>query len=231
MVAVQGFDINGCIYHWNPVSEKLYGMGLKEVLEKPFHELFLDKKEAGRFLADLKKVFEEGLPVETREFVIITAGGEKKWVYSSMFPVFEDGRCLEAIRMEMDITERKKVEERLEYLSTHDPLTGLYNRGYFEEAIHRLDTPHSRPVSIIVCDVDDLKLVNDTMGHDKGDDLLKAAAAAIRLPFVLLISWPGSAAMSLPLSCPTLPEMPPSVPFAVSRNLSINTTAPIHSSP
>jgi diguanylate cyclase (GGDEF)-like protein/PAS domain S-box-containing protein len=183
MVAVQGFDINGCIYHWNPVSEKLYGMGLKEVLEKPFHELFLDKKEAGRFLADLKKVFEEGLPVETREFVIITAGGEKKWVYSSMFPVFEDGRCLEAIRMEMDITERKKVEERLEYLSTHDPLTGLYNRGYFEEAIHRLDTPYSRPVSIIVCDVDDLKLVNDTMGHDKGDDLLKAAAAAIRLPF------------------------------------------------
>lgn len=62
MVAVQGFDINGCIYHWNPVSEKLYGMGLKEVLEKPFHELFLDKKEAGRFLADLKKVFEEGPP-------------------------------------------------------------------------------------------------------------------------------------------------------------------------
>jgi diguanylate cyclase (GGDEF)-like protein/PAS domain S-box-containing protein len=183
MVAVQGFDINGCIYHWNPVSEKLYGMGIKEVLEKPFHELFLEGKEAERFKEDLKKVFDEGLPVETREFAIITASGEKRWVYSSMFPVFEGDHCLEAIRMEMDITERKKVEERLEYLSTHDPLTGLYNRGYFEEEMRRLDTSRFRPVSIIVCDVDDLKLVNDTLGHDKGDALLKAAAAAVSLPF------------------------------------------------
>jgi diguanylate cyclase (GGDEF)-like protein len=100
-----------------------------------------------------------------------------------MFPVFEGDRCLEAIRMEIDITERKKVEERLEYLSTHDPLTGLYNRGYFEEELRRLDTSRFRPVSIIVCDVDDLKLVNDTLGHDKGDALLKAAADAIRAPF------------------------------------------------
>lgn len=183
LVAVQGFDINGCIYHWNPVSEKLYGMSMKEVLEKPFHKLFLKGRDEKRFLNDLKRVFNNGLPVENREFAIVTANGEKRWVYSSMFPVFEGGRCLEAIRMEMDITERKKVEERLEYLSTHDPLTGIYNRAFFEEEMRRLENPHFRPVSIIVCDVDDLKVINDTFGHGKGDKLLKAVADTIKLPF------------------------------------------------
>ncbi|MGI6329089.1 MAG: sensor domain-containing diguanylate cyclase [Dethiobacteria bacterium] len=183
LVAVQGFDANGCIYHWNPVSEKLYGMSLKEVLEKPFHKLFLKGIEERRFLNDLKWVFERGLPVENREFAINTENGEKRWVYSSMFPVFEGGNCLEAIRMEMDITERKKAEERLEYLSTHDPLTGIYNRAYFEEEMRRLENPRFRPVSIIVCDVDDLKLINDTFGHGKGDSLLKAVAETIKSPF------------------------------------------------
>ncbi len=182
LVAVQGFDINGCIYHWNPVSEKLYGMSMKEVLEKPFHKLFLKGSDEKRFLNDLKRVF-SGLPVENREFAIVTANGEKRWVYSSMFPVFEGGCCLEAIRMEIDITERKKVEERLEYLSTHDPLTGIYNRAFFEEEMRRLENPRFRPVSIIVCDVDDLKVINDTFGHGKGDKLLKAVADTIKMPF------------------------------------------------
>ncbi|NMB42348.1 MAG: diguanylate cyclase [Firmicutes bacterium] len=183
MVAVQGFDINGSIYRWNPVSEKLYGMSFQDVLEKPFHELFLDDEEAKRFKNDLKKVFEKGLPVETREAAVITADGERKWVYFSMFPVIEGDRCIEAICMEMDITERKKVEKRLEYLSTHDPLTGLYNRGFFEEKMLDFEDPRFQPVSIIICDVDDLKLVNDTLGHDQGDILLKATAAAVRFPF------------------------------------------------
>ena len=100
-----------------------------------------------------------------------------------MFPVIEGDRCIEAICMEMDITERKKVEKRLEYLSTHDPLTGLYNRGFFEEKMLDFEDPRFQPVSIIICDVDDLKLVNDTLGHDQGDILLKATAAAVRFPF------------------------------------------------
>ncbi len=183
LVAVQGFDAHGCIYHWNPVSERLYGMSIQEVLEKPFHNLFLEGEGKRRFLNDLKWVFEKGLPVENREFAINTADGEKKWVYSSMFPVFEGGSCLEAMRMEMDITERKKAEERLEYLSTHDSLTGIYNRAYFEEEMSRLENPRFRPVSIIVCDVDDLKLINDTFGHGRGDSVLKAVAETIKLPF------------------------------------------------
>lgn len=183
LVAIQSFDANGCIYHWNPVSERLYGMSRLDVLEKPFHELFLKGEETGRFKKDLKRVFEECLPSEARECEIKTANGETRWVYFSMFPVLEEGRCLEAIRMEMDITERKKVEDELEFLSIHDALTGLYNRGYFEEEMRRLDNPRFCPVSIIVCDVDRLKPVNDFWGHTEGDILLQAAAQAIKRPF------------------------------------------------
>jgi len=82
-----------------------------------------------------------------------------------------------------DVTERNQMESKLKYLSMHDVLTGLYNRAYFEEVIHKLEDKPNSPVSIIVCDVDGLKIINDTFGHAAGDDLLKAAAAIIRQSF------------------------------------------------
>ncbi|NPV90130.1 MAG: PAS domain S-box protein [Firmicutes bacterium] len=80
----------------------------------------------------------------------------------------------------LDITDRKQTEEKLEYLSLHDTLTGLYNRTFFEEEMRRLGDGRRLPVGIIVCDVDGLKMVNDSLGHDRGDRLLKDAAEAIR---------------------------------------------------
>lgn len=82
-----------------------------------------------------------------------------------------------------DISERKKATEQLKYLSLHDAMTGLYNRRYFEEELRRLDINRHKPVSVISCDVDALKLVNDTLGHKKGDELIKAAAKIIKHPF------------------------------------------------
>ena len=80
----------------------------------------------------------------------------------------------------IDITDRKQTEEKLRYLSFHDALTGLYNRGYFEEEMERLKSSRQFPVSIITCDLDDLKQINDTLGHDVGDQAIKAAANILR---------------------------------------------------
>ena len=71
-----------------------------------------------------------------------------------------------------DITERKLAEEEIKYLSFHDKLTGLYNRAYFEEEIRRLDTERQIPISIVIGDVNGLKLTNDIFGHLEGDKLL-----------------------------------------------------------
>lgn len=81
--------------------------------------------------------------------------------------------CLGVLR---DVTERKKVEEKLKYMSFHDSLTGLFNRTYFEEELRRLNTKRQLPISIIVGDVNSLKLVNDAFGHLKGDLYLCEAA-------------------------------------------------------
>jgi len=79
----------------------------------------------------------------------------------------------------LDITERKKAKEQLQYKTFHDELTGLYNRAYFNEEIKRYDNKRQLPLSIIMGDVNGLKIVNDTFGHNEGDKLLKRIAQII----------------------------------------------------
>jgi diguanylate cyclase (GGDEF)-like protein len=77
-------------------------------------------------------------------------------------------------------TRSKVTEERLKYLSFHDVLTGLYNRSYFEEELKRLDVKRQLPLSIIMGDVNGLKLVNDTLGHQTGDKLIREAGKILK---------------------------------------------------
>jgi len=78
--------------------------------------------------------------------------------------------------LQAEIAERKRIEEQLRYLSLHDFATGLYNRAYFAEEMHRLDTGRFYPVGLIMCDVDGLKMINDALGHISGDKLLVEVA-------------------------------------------------------
>lgn len=82
-----------------------------------------------------------------------------------------------------DITARKHLEDKLRYLSAHDPLTNLFNRLYFEEEMARLAKGRHFPISVVVADVDGLKSVNDRLGHAVGDELLRQAADVLRGSF------------------------------------------------
>jgi diguanylate cyclase (GGDEF)-like protein len=79
-----------------------------------------------------------------------------------------------------DITGRKEAEEQLAFLSFHDSLTNLYNRAYFEEELKRLDTKRQLPLSVIIADVNGLKLINDAFGHKEGDKLLKSCGRVLK---------------------------------------------------
>lgn len=81
---------------------------------------------------------------------------------------------------QMEALEKLRLnEERLQYLSSHDPLTGLLNRASFEETLHSPVGEEQLPLSIMICDLDSLKLINDTMGHPTGDILLKNTATIL----------------------------------------------------
>ena len=82
-----------------------------------------------------------------------------------------------------DITDHKLVENELRHAATHDPLTGLYNRMYFDEAFHRISRARRWPVTIIMIDLDNLKTTNDTLGHSVGDEVLQQAANLLRRTF------------------------------------------------
>ncbi len=86
----------------------------------------------------------------------------------------------EVVSIVRDITERKSHEAKLQYISFHDQLTGLYNRRYYENELKRLDNSREHPIAIISADLDGLKLINDTLGHSEGDNYLKTGAELLK---------------------------------------------------
>lgn len=120
--------------------------------------------------------------IRDKEILINTKTGEQRVVLLSADKMELGGTCC-FITVLSDITERKKAEDQLKYLSLHDALTGLYNRTYFEQEMHRVEGGRFHPVGIIIADVNGLKLVNDTLGHDAGDTLLVSAAEVLRDSF------------------------------------------------
>jgi len=112
---------------------------------------------------------------------IVRPDGSLRWIKDRSFPIYDgSGNMHRIVGIAADITDLKLGEEKLKYLGLHDSLTGLYNRIYFEEEINRIEKARYDTVGILSCDVDGLKLVNDTLGHDKGDDLLVVAAKVIK---------------------------------------------------
>ena len=115
------------------------------------------------------------------EYPIKTASGEIKWVFEQGQGIYNEKGEVEALEgLIIDITDRVVKEQEIEYLSYHDFLTGLYNHRYFEEAKKRLDICGNLPLSIIIGDINGVKLINDAFGHSAGDRLIAKTASIIK---------------------------------------------------
>ena len=115
------------------------------------------------------------------EYQIITADGSKKWVYEQGKCVYDNNGNVKALEgIIIDITERKNKEEKIHYLNQYDVLTGLHNRRWFEDQIASIDTEENYPISVIAGDINGLKLINDTLGHENGDKLIIEVAEIIK---------------------------------------------------
>ena len=115
------------------------------------------------------------------ELNYIDPGGTMHQLLITATPRFDStGKFIGSFAVIRDITDRKIVEEDLRYRSTHDALTGLHNRFFFDEELSRLEENHRLPISVLMLDVDGLKRINDTYGHFTGDEALRRVARLVR---------------------------------------------------
>lgn len=115
------------------------------------------------------------------EYEIITASGERKWVLELGQGIFNSDGEVEALEgIVIDITNQKKREAQIQYMNDHDFLTGLFNRSYFEKEKQRMDQENLLPLSIIIGNIDGLKLINDAFGHLEGDRIIIETARIFR---------------------------------------------------
>jgi len=163
----------------NDASLLLFQARDKQQLQENLHSIL--SCESRQTAMEMIYSMLEGVTSLEREMVYQRLDGEKIYTITklSIVPGNEEtwGRVLFS---NMDITERKLAEERLTYISLHDMMTGIYNRSYFEEEMRRLDRSRLHPLSVLVGDMDNLKSINDRLGHQAGDFALKKAADIIK---------------------------------------------------
>ncbi|MDY0382592.1 MAG: diguanylate cyclase [Atribacterota bacterium] len=175
-------DIKGSITFINKKGIEMLGYTVEELEEKTIWQLVaipgrpVDENEAQKFLFrsedgsqeyNLIRKDQSFLPVECHSSAIKN----------------EKGKTIGFQCVLLDITPRKEYEEKIKYLSFHDKLTGLYNRAYFEEELVKLDSNRNLPLSIVMGDVNNLKMINDTFGHQHGDHLLSRIAEVLKSCF------------------------------------------------
>lgn len=109
--------------------------------------------------------------------------GNYKWFEEYATPIYENGELIAVQGIMRNIDEKVKLEQDLQYRITHDVLTDIYNRDFFERTMEKYDKDFDTTVAIILCDLDELKYLNDNYGHKKGDILIKESAQLLNQHF------------------------------------------------
>jgi diguanylate cyclase (GGDEF)-like protein/PAS domain S-box-containing protein len=111
--------------------------------------------------------------------------GDWHWLAVRETPlgVAENGEARYVLGTAEDMNEHRAAQDKVWYFSTHDQLTGLYNRAFFEAEVGRMEKSRHFPISILFVDIDGIREVNERQGHDIGDALLKRSAQILHESF------------------------------------------------
>lgn len=168
----------------NTVAESLTGWKQEDAFGQYYKDVFVLSSELEDSIMNdpITAVLETNMIQELGNHAVLTSkDGTTYYIEDSAAPIRDEtGGTQGVVLVFRDVTDKKEQRKKIEYLSFHDSLTGLYNRRFFEEEIHRLDTVRNLPISIIMGDVDSLKLANDVFGHTFGDALLEKIAKVLQ---------------------------------------------------
>jgi diguanylate cyclase (GGDEF)-like protein/PAS domain S-box-containing protein len=185
---VYGVSQEGVVTFINPAALQMLGYeNDQKIIGQPPHELFHHSDEDGSPIARdksfIQQAYGSGYEVYSRETVFWNQAKKTIPVECTIYPLRILGKQEGSVVAFKDISERKDLEKKLRWQATHDPLTELLNRRFFEEAldneVNRL--ARSSEVSCLVyIDLDRFKYINDTAGHTAGDQLLVKIARQLR---------------------------------------------------
>jgi len=162
----------------NDEFNNLFGYTLEEIKGKDIDDLIVMPEEfsLSRSYNDKMKTGEK----VNREAKRMHKSGELINVEINAVPIFVKGNYVGGFGIYRDIRERKANEDRIKFLSFYDELTELYNRRFYEIELLRLDNNRRLPLSLVIADVNGLKLVNDAFGHKQGDEVLIKTAKILK---------------------------------------------------
>jgi diguanylate cyclase (GGDEF)-like protein/PAS domain S-box-containing protein len=171
-------DHDGTIRFESPSIERILGYDVEAIVGVNVLSL-IHPDDAGRIIAGLSDVNAERPVVEPMTYRFRHADGTWRWLESTGRLVSGIGGINGAVINSRDVTERMRLEEQLEYQALHDALTGLPNRTLLldrlDQAVARTRR-HDEAIAVLFLDLDNFKLVNDSLGHAAGDEVLVIAA-------------------------------------------------------
>ncbi|MFO7952457.1 MAG: diguanylate cyclase [Bacillota bacterium] len=185
-------DVEGRFTYISESNYRLLGYKPGELLGKNILEL-IHQDDLSTVGAIFQESIIEGKSNTRVEYRVRKKDGDYIWVETiGSLLLDENGQASGALFTSRDISDRKQVEEQIRYIGFHDQLTNLYNRHYFEQCKEKLK--YIPMLSVIMTDVNGLKMINDTYGHEAGDELLKKYANLLIKSFKqsdLIFRWGG----------------------------------------
>jgi diguanylate cyclase (GGDEF)-like protein/PAS domain S-box-containing protein len=163
----------------NNATCRQFGYSREELIGMNY-VVYVPKEEAKGIYKAWNKVYRTGKPLKSYPLTVIRKDGTQVFLESSVSPLRNnEGRIIGFRSISRDVTEHKQFEQRLAEMATHDPLTGLPNRLLLSDRFTialALSRRTRNRLAVLMLDLDRFKAVNDSMGHDVGDQLLKAVA-------------------------------------------------------
>ncbi len=182
---ILGIDLTGNCIFCNDSCIKLLGYTCQEdFLGKKIYNIIYNEESRDKIIQQedckILRSIRSNEKVSAEDEIFFKADGTKINVAYHSRPKLKDGAIIGAVVTFIDTTEKKKGEAKIKYLSSHDSLTGLFNRSGYEYKAKQYDNPSFYPISIIFGDLNGLKLMNDVFGHAAGDMLIQKTAEVLK---------------------------------------------------
>lgn len=178
-IAVQGYDEERRVIYWNKASELLYGYTRDEVQGQRLEDLIIPENMREIVVKSHQAWLEEGQSIPAAELDLRHKDGTLVPVFSSHVMLKGDDQRRHMYCIDVNLVEQKRARAELTYMAHFDSLTHLPNRRTFTDRLlqmMKISKREGTQVAVMMIDLDRFKEVNDTLGHDYGDFLLKQAA-------------------------------------------------------